>query len=133
MTCIDHKYINYLIKDFKESTLEVGKVSDGYHTFDELYDHRVQLFITLCNTLYTLSAMQSDEGTIPLPWKAKMHHDGTSFEGWFIAGIGTKKGKQISYHLPIKKWGELRCVAYDKAPEWDGHTPNDVINRLKTL
>lgn len=26
------------------------EVSDGYHTFDELYDHRITLYIALCRT-----------------------------------------------------------------------------------
>jgi hypothetical protein len=25
-----------------------SKISDGYHTFEELYDHRHVLFLTLC-------------------------------------------------------------------------------------
>ena len=68
-----------------------------------------------------------------IAWKSKTHSDGTSWDGWFVAGIGTEKGEQITYHLPIDRWNELRVVAYDKAPEWDGHTPQDVINRLKSL
>ena len=29
---------------------EVGKISDGYHTFEELYYHRMILFAVICNT-----------------------------------------------------------------------------------
>ena len=29
-------------------------LSDGYHSFKDLYDHRVQLFVALCNTLIAL-------------------------------------------------------------------------------
>lgn len=28
-----------------------GQLSDGYHSFDELYEHRLVLFIALCNQL----------------------------------------------------------------------------------
>ena len=117
-------------KIIKEEKLDTNLISDGYHTFGELYEHRIALFITLCNYLYEL--YRHDSGT--LCWKSKIHFDGTSWDGWFIAGIGTEKGKQISYHLPIKDWDKLRVVAYDKAPvEWDGHTPADVVKRLLEL
>lgn len=119
--------INKIIKDEK---LNTNKISDGYHTFEELCDHRIVLFIVVCNYLYQqLGAGLGDK----IPWKSKLHSDGTSWEGWFIAGIGQKKGNQISYHLPIKYWDDLRVVAYDKAPEWDGHTSKDVVERLLNL
>lgn len=121
--------INNFIKNAKD--FDTNLVSDGYHTFGELYDHRIALFITLCNLLYLPHSRGKIAGDIP--WKSKLHHDGTMFDGWFIAGIGTEKGKQISYHLPIKDWDKLRVVAYDKAPEWDGHTSVDVVERLLKL
>lgn len=99
---------------------------DGYHTFDELYDHRIALFIALSNTLQKYHDKQ-------IVWKSKKHHDGTMFDGWFIAGIYTAKGKQISYHLPIKDWSKLECPEFENAPEWDGHTPSDVVERLRSL
>lgn len=42
---MDIKEINEAIKLLPNA----GEVSDGYHTFDELYEHRVALFIALCN------------------------------------------------------------------------------------
>lgn len=27
-----------------------GQISDGYHTFNELYQHRMTLFSIICNT-----------------------------------------------------------------------------------
>jgi hypothetical protein len=49
-------------------------------------------------------------------------------------GIGKEKGKQISYHLPLSRWDETYFAeTLDKAPEWDGHTSADVLERLKTL
>lgn len=102
---------------------------DGDHTFDELYNHRIALFITLCNFLY--SRYRNED---KMPWKSRKHFDGTMFDGWFLAGIGYKKGEQITYHLPIKYWDRLRVLAYDTATtEWDGHTSDDVIERLLKL
>lgn len=124
------KKLNEEIKTLARTGKEVGGISDTYHTFDELYAHRVALFIALCNIMY-LTNPYADK----IPWKSKLHHDGTMFSGgWFIAGIGTKKGQQITYHLPLKDWDKLRVVAYDKAPaEFDGHKPEDVIERLLEL
>lgn len=49
-------------------------------------------------------------------------------------GINKDKGEQITYHLPIKYWEECSFAPIlEKAPEWDGHTPADVLNRLKSL
>ena len=67
-------------------------------------------------------------------WKTRMHSDGSVWDGWFILGIGEEPGKQITYHLPESKWDE--CIfadEYIKAPEWDGHTSADVLERLKQL
>lgn len=96
---------------------------DSYHTFDELYDHRIALFIALCGEMERLPV-----------WRSKLHSDGSSFTGWFILGINKEAGKQITYHLPIRVWEATDFAeTLDTAPEWDGHTPTDVLARLKTL
>jgi hypothetical protein len=105
----------------------VGNVSDGYHTFNELYDHRCHLFIALMLSNPKIS------------WRANNHEDGTMFPGWFIAGMDLPTGGivppagQISYHLPLWLWDMLdNCgiVTTKKAPGRDGHTPKDVVWRL---
>ena len=36
--------------------------------------------------------------------------------------------KQITYHLPLSKWEETGFAeTLEKAPEFDGHTPDDVL------
>ena len=92
---------------------DIGETSDGYHTFNELYEHRTALFATLCN-------MWSD-----ISWKSMKHDDGTMYDGMFIAGIETPDG-QYTYHCDMKY---LYMFAYtpevDKAPPYDGHQPKD--------
>ena len=92
---------------------DMGETSDGYHTFNELYEHRTALFATLCN-------MRSD-----ISWKSMKHDDGTMYDGMFIAGIETPDG-QYTYHCDMKY---LYMFAYtpevDKAPPYDGHQPKD--------
>lgn len=95
-----------------------GETSDGYHTFNELYHHRAILFSVVCN--------QNKE----LAWKSKLHHDGTMFDNMFIVGIDTPAG-QATYHYDIEPyWGMFSVKELDKAPEWDGHTPDEAIQRL---
>lgn len=109
-------------------------VSDGYHTFDELYEHRITLFITLCKT-YDRMAEIATKGQVPSGvWRSQFHSDGSFFEGWFVLGIGKSIGDQITYHLSISKWDETYFAeTLDKAPEWDNHTSADVLLRLKSL
>lgn len=109
-----------------------GSTSDGYHTFDELYDHRITLYIALCRHKHDLLAIENPGKH--LVWRSKKHSDGSEWDGWYILGIGTEKGKQITYHLPVERWEETEFAeTLEQAPEWDGHTPADVIERLKAL
>lgn len=106
-------------------------VSDGYHTFDELYDHRITLYIALCRTFKF--AAESEGGNSQV-WRTYNHSDGSTMEGWFVLGIGKEPGKQITYHLPLNRWVETDFAEeLDKAPEFDGHTSADVLVRLKEL
>lgn len=99
-------------------------ISDSYHTMDELYEHRIVLFIALCKAL---------NKKYPV-WKSTAHSDGSLFEGWFIMGINAEPGKQITYHLPMSKWEETNFVEeVTFAPVWDNHSPSDVLERLKKL
>jgi len=98
---------------------DTGKVSDGYHTFDELYEHRCLLFIALTKSFPGLS------------WKSRLHHEGTMFPGgWFIAGMNLPSGA-VSYHLPERLWDLCGGTTLATAPEWDGHTADDAAGRLK--
>ena len=103
-----------------------GNLSDGYHTFNELYDHRITLFVTLCRLFARREAA-------PV-WRSRLHADGGRYDGWFVLGLFTGKGHQITYHLPDERWSETDFAeTLDRAPEWDGHTPADVLARLKEL
>lgn len=113
--------INNVIQDVKANGIinSAGKISDGYHTFDELYHHRALLFACLCNVLH--------ENTV---WKSKLHSDGTMFDGMFIAGMETPEG-QATYHYNIDPyWDMFKVKEVDRAPEFDGHTPTDALNRI---
>ena len=96
-----------------------GKVSDGYHTFDELYHHRAVLFAMICNN------------NLEKAWKSKLHHTGDMYEGMFIVGINSPYG-QITYHYDVEPyWKMFNVVELERAPEWDGSTPQDCIDRME--
>lgn len=120
------KIINWLIRVTRADT---NKISDGYHTFEDLYEHRIELWIAFCKKVGLVYKGHYF-------WKSRTHSDGSKWDGWFIVGMETKKGKQITYHLPEKYWDRLSYLyvrTLKKAPEYDGHTPSDVINRLQNL
>lgn len=98
----------------------MGDVSDGYHTFDELYEHRIALFIALMKSHPAIS------------WWSKKHVDGTMWDGWIIAGMHLPTG-DITYHLSDEYIPHLKdkVTELDTAPEWDGHTPADVVKRVE--
>ncbi len=98
-----------------------GSTSDGYHTFNELYHHRAVLFSVIV-------AKFADRA-----WKSKLHADGTMYEGMFIVGIKTPDG-HATYHYDVEPyWHLFRCKEVDRAPEWDGHTPDQAIERIGKL
>lgn len=115
---------NNINKRIKNPAIDTNLISDGYHTFGELYEHRIVLFIALCRFAVIDSMV----------WRSKLHSDGSSWDGWFILGINISEGNQITYHLPISKWEETNFADdRDKAPDFDGHTSNDVLERIKNL
>ena len=98
-----------------------GETSDGYHTFNELYHHRAVLFSVIVNNYKDLA------------WKSVRHHDGTMYDGMFIVGIDTPDG-QATYHYDINPyWDMFKCRVREFAPEWDGHTPAQAIERIGKL
>jgi hypothetical protein len=111
----------FLGEKMPKITIEVedpSKISDGYHTFAELYSHRMVLFISLMKSYPHIS------------WKSKKHFDNTEYEGYFIAGMKLPTG-DITYHIVDKFWDILSNIkTLDVAPEWDGHTSDMVLHRL---
>lgn len=95
------------------------EVSDGDHTFEDLYSHRDLLFIMVLNLLNN-------------SWYSEKHHDGSGYDGYFIAGVNLDGDKPITYHLPNKMLPliGLGVTHLELAPEWDGHKSADVISRI---
>lgn len=100
---------------------ETGQVSDGYHTFGELYRHRMLL----------TAALFRDMGPQFLAHKSRLHSDGTCLDGYFVVMATLHPGGQISYHYPLEHWELFDIPERERAAEWDGHTATDVAGRLE--
>ena len=103
-------------------------VSDGYHTFGELYEHRCLLWAMIIN-VYD-EAIGGDFGFVP--FKTRKNSEGAEWEGWFIAGMNTKDG-QITYHLPNDMWDLVDAPEIERNDKYDGHTSEDVVKRIRTF
>lgn len=112
--------INELILQGKEQGFSTKDISDKWHTFGDLYYHRMILTYMVLKNYPSLS------------WKSKQHHDGTMFDDSFIVGIDTPKG-QYSYHYDLKYWDLFDIKELDKAPVYDGHKPEDISRLLSLL
>ena len=108
--------INSMIDNLNDK----GQISDGSHTFDELYYHRMVLFSVICNSHKNIS------------YKSKLHDDGTMYPGYFIVGIKTPEG-DYSYHYELKYWDMFKVPEIERAPKWDGHKPEDVTRLISLL
>lgn len=118
---------NLLLSQYREQipAFEMGAISYGFHTFEQLYQHRSMLWVALLNLSYGKSF------SLHPCWKSRKHQDGSMFEGYFVAGMGYEPGEQMAYHLKEEYWDKLNVPELEQAPEWDGHTGNDVLQRLE--
>ena len=112
--------VQELITSLQQEQLDMGEVSDGYHTFNELYYYRMLYNAAFFNLL-------------PKGWvhKSKHHHTGEECfgGGWFIVMANLPTG-QISNHYELKDWDLFKVPEKEIADEWDGHTPQEAAVRL---
>lgn len=132
---------------------EKGNVSDGYHSFNELYEFRkvynAALFNEWANSIpdeivgkneyaqFVVKYNPAFDGNIVRynVHKSWRHYDGELCfgGGWFIVSALLPSG-QISNHYKAEDWYLFNIPETHKALfEFDGHTPQDVLNRLKQL
>lgn len=113
---------------FSKDKYEVKKnsISDGYHTFDELYEHRMiynAAFAKLC-TKHNIKVETSTR-----------HSDGNLCfgGGWFIINILLPTGKLISNHYKTSNYHLFVKLPYSSTSKikYDGHTTKDCLIRLE--
>lgn len=98
---------------------EIDDLSDGFHTFRQLYYQRMILFAVIVK-------QNKDRA-----WKSLRHEDGELCfgGGWFIVGIDTPEGS-YTYHYENKYFSLFDCEILVNAKHWDGHTEKDVTRLL---
>lgn len=97
----------------------IDDLSDGFHTFRQLYYQRMMLFATIVK--------QNREKA----WKSLRHEDGELCfgGGWFIVGIDTPEGS-YTYHYEVNYFSLFDCKELERGKHWDGHTEKDVTRLL---
>lgn len=102
--------------------VDKGEISDGSHTFQELYNTRNLLYIALLRIVKQFGKYV---------WYSDTDSEG-GYDGYFLLGMNVEQGKQISFHLEDKYLPYVKQFADYKEtpPVWDGHTTVDVNERL---
>lgn len=115
-------WLDIAIKALEQQPSEdVGELSDGYHTFNQLYHQRAVLFACIVKQNKNKA------------WKSFKHSDGKycfdSNGEWFIVGVDTPQGS-YTYHYAKEYWDMFDCQELECGKEWDGHTEEDVTRLL---
>ncbi len=97
----------------------IDDLSDGFHTFRQLYYQRMMLFATIVK-------QNKDKA-----WKSLRHEDGELCfgGGWFIVGVDTPEGS-YTYHYEDAFYSLFDCKELKCGRHWDGHTEKDVTRLL---
>jgi hypothetical protein len=124
--CVDHG-THFGVE---EVAVDPKEVTDGFHSFDDLYEHRRALTVALFKAI-------DDEPpptfVVPEVWRSKEHHpdDSPMLRGYFVVGVTLPELGQISYHYELAHWSDFDAFeTLPHAPKWDGHTSEDVVERL---
>ena len=122
------------------------KITDGYHTFEELYAFRKLYNAALFNEWANAESVsfEFNSGTtrhskdILVGAKYQVHKSKRHFDGelcfgggWFIVCAMLPSG-QITNHYKEEDWDLFKIPIAEKALfPFDGHTSKDVLERLK--
>lgn len=108
-----------------EAKIADGTATDGYHSFNELYEYRMLYNAALFNEWASLGKYHVH--------KSIRHSDGQECfgGGWFIVVAILPTG-QITNHYKLEYWDLFKIPEAEKAIfQYDGHTPQDAAERLR--
>lgn len=106
-------------------TGDLGDFSDGYHTFNELYEFR-----KLYNAAFFNELAKNKEITV---YKSKRHSDGhlCFAGGWFVVVAILPTG-QITNHYKESDWDLFKITEVSQVQDaYDGHKSKDVAKRIE--
>ncbi len=109
-----------------EAQKVTGETSDGFHTFNELYEFRMTYNALLFNEWAKLNKYDV--------YKSKYHSDRKEpfGGGWFVVGANLPTG-QVTNHYKMEHWGLFQVRQTPAADGWDGHTAQEALERLKGI
>lgn len=117
--CFDCEGVETWIEEREVDKTGIDDLSDGFHTFNQLYYQRMVLFSILVKQFKDKS------------WKSYKHEDGEECFGgdYFIVGIDTPEGP-YTYHYKTEYWDWFDCEELPVSKHWDGHIEEDVTRLL---
>ncbi len=111
----------YILNKNNKITQNLDDISNGFHTFRELYDQQVAL-------LSVISAL------IPAYCvKSKQSHDGNMSKGMFTMRINYPNIKPITFHLKNEYWDKIPCAESDQLRECEMLHATNNLKRLEEL
>lgn len=108
--------INMIVKELKfKKLINTKQLSDGYHTFEDLYTQRLFL---------TAALAKSNPNSCYI---ALSHKDGSMFDDMFVIVFNTKEGL-YSYHYHLRDLDLFKGIKVleKELLTYDGHTSSDV-------
>ena len=104
---------------------QTNNISDGSHTFGDLYFHHAVLFAALLKA-YPHQSWRTHTKS----WRTHTPSDGNGFAGYFLCGIKTPEG-QYTYHYPDSQWYLFDGVReLPESPDYDDPKPEDIVRLL---
>ena len=100
--------------------------ADEHHSVQELYDYRMAY-----NAVAFNQWARDGKYEVHKSWR---HGDGEKCfgGGWFIVSATTPYG-QVTNHYSSEHWHRFHVPIRERAAEWDGHTPQQALDRLIRL
>lgn len=116
-------FIQKLIRLYisKKRSIDIGVISDGYHSFNELYTYRMIYNAVASNLLASKFEV----------YKSKKHSDNKLCfgGGWFVVVMELPTG-QVTNHYPLSEWDFFKIPERPRAGKYDGHSPTSAKYRL---
>lgn len=114
-------HLNQIISGlYEKGSIDVNKISNGVHTYRELYDYCVGFFGIICNMNREVS------------WKSKVHSNGTIKDGYFIVGTETAEG-QVTFECELCYWDSFDVIELEMAPKCGSDNSKQAIKALNKV